>query len=288
MNAYCMAIRIEDSPTRGILPELEPVKSRPKQKMWHKLHRLFGRDDSASLSPSPRPAANQCKENQQPGIRRDFNRKVGVGLPRPATFRRQNSEKRYRLEPIRPCISERRAVSAQRQQRAVSAHRPRSRSSPSPQIPGRVSAPSLSLGNGPSGQLGFRDHASPQRTSTDPTSITGTPNKSNSPYRSPSQSSSERFDELARDEKHQIDLELDTKWILNLSMHFRDKSDREKFFVTFAEQPNRWRRVTISCDYRNAEPDSLETDLKELQYQRDKNQSEIRCHQSNSIILSQT
>jgi serine/threonine protein kinase len=66
-------------------------------------------------------------------------------------------------------------------------------------------------------------------------------------------------------------LELDTKWILNLSMHFRDKSDREKFFVTFAERPNKWRRVTVSCDYRNAEPDSLETDLKELQYQRDKN-----------------
>jgi hypothetical protein len=64
--------------------------------------------------------------------------------------------------------------------------------------------------------------------------------------------------------------ELEAKWILNLSMHFRDMSDREKFFVTFAEEPNRWRRVTVSCDYRHLEPDSLESDLKTLHYQRDK------------------
>ncbi len=64
--------------------------------------------------------------------------------------------------------------------------------------------------------------------------------------------------------------ELEEKWILNLSMHFKDRSDREKFFVTYAESPNKWRRVTVSCDYRSAQPDSLEGDLKELQYQRDK------------------
>ncbi|PSN69402.1 hypothetical protein BS50DRAFT_599647 [Corynespora cassiicola Philippines] len=64
--------------------------------------------------------------------------------------------------------------------------------------------------------------------------------------------------------------ELEAKWILNLSMHFRDLSDREKFFITFAEEPNKWRRVTVSCDYRNLAPDSLEADLKSLHYQRDK------------------
>ncbi len=267
-----MAIRIEESPTRGIFPELEPVKSRTKQRMWHKLHRLFGRDGGPSPSRSPNPTANQSRENQQTVPRRDFGRRVGVGLPRPGTFRRQNSEKRDRLEPIQPCPSERRAVSAHREQRAVSAYRPRSRSSPSTQIPSRVSAPSLSLSNGTSDRPSFADHTSPPRASTEPASLNnGTTSKSLSPYRSPSQSSSERFDEFTQDEKHQIDMELDTKWILNLSMHFRDKSDREKFFITFAEKLNRWRRVTISCDYRNAEPDSLETDLKELQYQRDKN-----------------
>ncbi|OQV01479.1 Protein kinase domain-containing protein isoform 2 [Cladophialophora immunda] len=72
------------------------------------------------------------------------------------------------------------------------------------------------------------------------------------------------------DDKAELRDELDHRWILNLSMHFRDKSDREKFFVTYAQTPNFWRRVTISCDYRNAEPGSLEMDLKELQFQRDK------------------
>lgn len=68
----------------------------------------------------------------------------------------------------------------------------------------------------------------------------------------------------------QLQHELDTKWILNLSMHFRDKSGREKFFVTYAETPTKWRRLTVSCDYRNAPPDSLEHDLKELHNQRDR------------------
>ncbi|KAI5238949.1 kinase-like protein [Aureobasidium subglaciale] len=69
-----------------------------------------------------------------------------------------------------------------------------------------------------------------------------------------------------------LQAELETTWILNLSMHFRDKSDREKFFVTYAQQPNRWCRVTVSCDYRDAPPSSLESDLKSLKFQRDKNQ----------------
>ena len=272
-HPYCMAIRIEESPSRGMLPELEPVKSQTKQRMWHKLqHRLFGRDDSPSAGPSSQPTDDQMNENQQPTTRRDFGRRVGVGLPRPGTFKRQNSEKRDRLEPVEPCPLEKRAVSAHRQQRAFSACQPRPQSSPSPENPGQVSAPSLSLNSGTGDQAGFADYASPQSASTDTASLHDvSTNNSLSPDQSPSRSSSEGFDELARDEKDQIDLELDTKWILNLSMHFRDKSDREKFFVTFAEKPNRWRRVTISCDYRNAEPDSLEIDLKELQYQRDKN-----------------
>ncbi|CAD0108513.1 unnamed protein product [Aureobasidium uvarum] len=69
-----------------------------------------------------------------------------------------------------------------------------------------------------------------------------------------------------------LQAELESTWILNLSMHFRDKSDREKFFVTYAQQPNRWCRVTVSCDYRDAPPSSLESDLKSLKFQRDKNQ----------------
>ena len=53
-------------------------------------------------------------------------------------------------------------------------------------------------------------------------------------------------------------------------MHFRDKTPREKFFLTYAETPDRWKRVTVSCDYRDAPPDSLEADLQSLHYQKDK------------------
>ncbi|PWW73470.1 kinase-like protein [Tuber magnatum] len=67
-----------------------------------------------------------------------------------------------------------------------------------------------------------------------------------------------------------VDDELDWKWILNLSMHFRDQSDREKFFVTYAETPTLRRRLTVSCDYRDAEEGTLERELAMLRYQRDK------------------
>jgi hypothetical protein len=67
-----------------------------------------------------------------------------------------------------------------------------------------------------------------------------------------------------------IENELERKWILNLSMHFRDKSKREKFFVTFRQHEHHWRRVTISLDYRNAPENSLEAELSRTEYQRDK------------------
>lgn len=64
--------------------------------------------------------------------------------------------------------------------------------------------------------------------------------------------------------------ELERRWILNLSMHFRDRSKREKFFVTYRKEDHLWRRVTISLDYRDAPPNSLEMDLLHTRYQRDK------------------
>jgi hypothetical protein len=68
----------------------------------------------------------------------------------------------------------------------------------------------------------------------------------------------------------EIEDEMEWRWILNLSMHFRDESSREKFFVTYAQNKNLRRRITISCDYRNAEEGSLEKDLSSLKFQRDK------------------
>jgi len=64
--------------------------------------------------------------------------------------------------------------------------------------------------------------------------------------------------------------ELEAKWILNLNTHFQDMSDREKFFITYAEEPKKWRRVTISCDYRNPTPYSLEADLMSLYSKQDR------------------
>lgn len=69
-----------------------------------------------------------------------------------------------------------------------------------------------------------------------------------------------------------IRFELENIWILNLSMHFRDRSRREKFFVTYRQRPEQSRRVTISLDYRNAPEGSLEMDLMETKVQRDKNE----------------
>jgi Protein tyrosine and serine/threonine kinase len=140
-------------------------------------------------------------------------RHVRMGLPRPATFKRQNSEKRERLPPVDWKSPERRALSSSRN----SAFASRRSSPPTPCHTMLQSVP---------------------------------------------------CDDLTKEA--QLESELESKWILNLSMHFRDRSDREKFFVTYADQPNRWRRVTVSCDYRDAEPGSLEMDLKELRCQRDK------------------
>ncbi len=72
-----------------------------------------------------------------------------------------------------------------------------------------------------------------------------------------------QYDSMIHDELERI-------WILNLSMHFRDKSKREKFFVTYREHETLWRRVTISLDYRDAPENSLEMDLVNTKFQRDK------------------
>lgn len=72
-----------------------------------------------------------------------------------------------------------------------------------------------------------------------------------------------QYDNMIHDELERI-------WILNLSMHFRDKSKREKFFVTYREKEQHWRRVTISLDYRGAPDNSLEMDLLQTRFQRDK------------------
>ncbi|KAL5332805.1 hypothetical protein BJX70DRAFT_383003 [Aspergillus crustosus] len=275
-----MAISIADSscssPRSSLGFLLDPEKfelPRPKQSMWHRLglRRWLGRDDRdyASRSPSSSDDSSPASNSRSKGtaspprkshdnLTRRLSRRVGVGLPRSTAFKRQHSECRDRLSPVN--TEPRRAASADR--RELSLQRTKS---PQSVVDPRLSAPEINLN--------WRDEPDP-----DPDHLTKDdeplePNEE-PPQDNDSRSEWDQYPEVTDTPEGYpadiFDMELERRWILNLSMHFRDRSEREKFFVTYAEAPNRWRRVTISCDYRDAEPDSLEQDLRELRYQRDK------------------
>ncbi|KAF4556415.1 Hypothetical protein D9617_1g082920 [Elsinoe fawcettii] len=93
---------------------------------------------------------------------------------------------------------------------------------------------------------------------------------------------SSRGSEAETIDREIISEELDTKWILNLSMQFRDETRQEKLFITYAEKPNFWRRVTVTWDYRHLRRNSMEEDLKTLTLQRDKN---MRVYESLRVSL---
>lgn len=274
-----MSLRAQDAQSgqRPVTPEPQHQQHHRhafRLGMFQRIHDFFSRDDDASGSSVRTSDDVSWPDQPPPDSKRDWaGRRVGVGLPRQATFRRQNSEKRDRLCPVEPCTAERRAVSHTRMS-SSSVPRPRSNSTPIPAPPARTSAPAVANTT----RVDSFHHEQEQLIPTIEASLVPTTddqelNVINRPPRPPSITSSitsreERHASL--DDKAQINAELDTRWILNLSMHFRDKSEREKFFVTYAETPTKWRRVTVSCDYRNAEPGSLEMDLKELKFQRDK------------------
>lgn len=245
--------------------------------MWHRLglRRWLARDDRDSPGdghkhnnhhnrdgPFPhnhhhsRASSSDSIRSKHDNLTRRLSHRVGVGLPRSTTFKRRNSERRDRLAPLEP--DHRRALSADRRPFSV-----RRTSSPPPAVGPRSSAPEVQwLGPPPATTVeedspGTNDESG-SHTDWDPCPdvTTETP-----------EAVEEQAPAPVRDT---FEMELEQRWILNLSMHFRDRSEREKFFVTYAETPTRWRRVTISCDYRRAPPDSLEQDLKELRYQRDK------------------
>ncbi|KAI0525931.1 hypothetical protein F5B22DRAFT_657169 [Xylaria bambusicola] len=241
---------------------------------------LFGKGQRGHSPPAP------CSE---PGLSRDssvsstFNRrvlrKVVPGLPRAKTFRRQQSEDRNKLEAIFPTQAERRAVSVDRRM-----HLQHSASYSSQLLP-HASAPDLFDDTGLSAG---KNVTVPQTNSVSQTPIE---EKQFFSFNGLDIPSIVRDDDYAHDQVHaypenisitdahsintaqydaMIHDELEHKWILNLSMHFRDKSKREKFFVTYREKDSIWRRVTISLDYRNAPSDSLEKELSTIKYQREK------------------
>ncbi|RYP66073.1 hypothetical protein DL769_006135 [Monosporascus sp. CRB-8-3] len=267
------------APTDLPAPGPPPPESVGLANLWKKLMKksqvppsstAHGHGSEPSLEPSP-----------SSGLMRRVSRKVVPGLPRAKTFKRQQSEMREKLEPIVPTSAERRAVSVDRR---LHSHSQRNVSHSRHPLP-RASAPDFlddTQSVGPQTTLSRTisqprtpvdekqmldiEHLSHLSIDTDHQDITEPPPlyteapSSTADIRSTTTS---QYDAMIRDE-------LENKWILNLSMHFRDKSKREKFFVTYREKESLWRRVTISLDYRNAPEDSLERDLVTTRYQRDK------------------
>ncbi|KAF4462132.1 serine threonine kinase [Fusarium albosuccineum] len=240
--------------------------------------KLFGRQNgrkSPSIpveQPTDSEPENDSADPDKAGLIRRMSRRVVPGLPRAQTFKRQVSERRTNLTPIEPTPDERRAVSMDRR-----SYGPRASSTSQPIHNPRVSAPSF---------LGSPQDEAPRFVPSLPVSPV-----EDEPSQGPVESALHKDDEatladecpiqdsLSNADTHSITAsqydaiiheELEKMWILNLSMHFRDRSRREKFFVTYREQEHLWRRVTISLDYRDAPPNSLEMDLIHTHYQRDK------------------
>ena len=216
------------------------------------------------LPPCPDPKQDAPPQNPpRPGVGRRLSRIVG--LPRSTTFKRQEEEQRKNLTPVEQTSEERRDVSKVRQ-RALSAVPPpprqtrRERSVP-PDL--RDAYSSIDEHIGPNTFTRLPQEQVEQVPPPPPPPPQPPPNlQEDEPPMSEASYDDAVDEELAE--------ELKKKWILNLSMHFRDKSPREKFFLTYAEKPDKWKRVTVSCDYRDAPEDSLEADLQKLHYQKDK------------------
>lgn len=240
--------------------------------------KFFGRQSVGNVSASAtKPSVDaehdgDLEDLDKAGLVRRLSRKAVPGLPRVQTFKRQQSERRINLAPVEPTADERRAVSVDRR-----FHEPRASSPSQTQANPRVSAPSF---------LGFSQDEAPHFVPSLPVS-----HMMDEPAGDHVDQMIRKDDDVTLAEDYAVQdnfstadthsitpsqydamvhEELEKTWILNLSMHFRDRSKREKFFVTYREREHMWRRVTISLDYRYAPPNSLEMDLIHTQFQRDK------------------
>ena len=263
----------------GHIPDKESEKIEQRRRIWARLREWAKRDkqpDPMPEHPTPKPETHPTQTSTEPECARRSSRRVGVGIPRSTTFRRQEEEQRKNLEPVSQNTKERRDVSKGRQ-RALSAQ-----PLPAKSLRRQGSAPEVGdyhTGVFPSiearmnnGSAMYTNEPRPdEHPSDEPVPQPMVPRSESHPDASV-QHTDAALTELSYDDvvDEEIRDELERKWILNLSMHFRDKSPREKFFLTYAETPQKWRRVTISVDYRDAPPDSLESDLQALSSQRDK------------------
>ena len=251
------------------------------QSLWRRLINLGREKDHGTSSPpsnaapSSRGQPSESDDASRTGLIRRVSRKVVPGLPRAQTFKRQQSERRTELEPVQQTPAERRAVSVDRRLQPSVSHtssNPRtsapdflntSFSSATPSVASLPSAPAspvLSEKEKLVETIGVLDVA--QSTIVEPEQEESFVPDGTSIFDTHSITSSQ-YDTMIHEELERI-------WILNLSMHFRDKSKREKFFVTYRENDTHWRRVTVSLDYRLAPENSLEMELVNTKFQRDK------------------
>lgn len=256
-----MAVAMAELPTHPDHFDVEPENQTDKVEQRRRLRDLLKVQppclDPKQQTPPQTPV--------RPGIGQRLSRKGFVGLPRSTTFKRQEEEQRKNLTPVEPTIKERRDVSKVRQ-RALSAvpdppRKARRERSVPPDLRDAFSSIDQRIGPNTFTQL-------PQESQQQGPIPTPPPPQPSSNFQEDEPPMSEASYDDAIDEE--LAEELKKKWILNLSMHFRDKTPREKFFLTYAQTPDRWIRVTVSCDYRDAPPDSLEADLQSLHYQKDK------------------
>lgn len=286
-------------------PQSEPPPAHKAKQKFLKGLRFFGRsqhhDDYAASTasfetsqPAPRaqsvvegPTAYQHDvESVEPlrsdGARGRTSRSVVPGLPRAQTFKRQLSENRSRLAPVEPTPEERRAVSMDRRSHAFYTRN-------YGHIDAALNEPNTfeSVHGGSGHQT---EHQTTSVADAEPPHI---PGANDDAFRGIGDhidhhytSNLEDFEGQAFEDDRQSTIssafndqhefekmilhELETTWILNLSMRYKDRSNREKFFVTYKEHEQHWRRVTVTLDYRNAPEGSLEEELRDVRSQRDK------------------
>lgn len=193
---------------------------------------------------------------------RRTQRQVVPGLPRSQTLKRQFSERRDHLTPVETSLEERRAASAEIRSAFITPSAQQSDiDGPRSHLPNFATAydddfNAMPLSASPV-STGFRElYSSSFNDRLDANSFP-------TPSLDPRSMTASEYDAMIVDELEKV-------WILNLSMHFRDQSKREKFFVTYRVRSHLWHRVTISLDYRNAPPNSLEAELADTKYQREK------------------
>ncbi|KAL7627637.1 hypothetical protein AAE478_001830 [Parahypoxylon ruwenzoriense] len=269
------------------VPSHAPPPPSDTGKLASILKKILGKDHTLTSPPTQAQEPKTSPDaSPNSGLIRRVSRKVVPGLPRAKTFKRQQSEVREKLEAIQPTSAERRAVSVDRRlrtQRSLSrTDQPLPRASapdfledtqpslspPSVLSPQVTSAPDSPLDEKQFLSLHDVNSTSPDRAQRD--SLEPVPSYIEALSPIDAQDAQDALSTTTSQYDAMINAELERKWILNLSMHFRDKSRREKFFVTYREDEHVWRRVTISLDYRNAPDDSLEKDLLHIKFQREK------------------